>query len=913
MPWFFCPHCNKRSPSRKGVAVHLSKSECYKKTLSQALLWNSTSPPTKCSDAATNGKENYLLGKENSDTNIRSEQGEDISATEEDVGYLSGDDPVCFIPDTAPFTFSTKTPMLDFARTKSMEAELDLLQLCCDINAPLYAFSRIMKWARQHHLAGYEFSPQLTTYQSQLSRLKRDLFLDNIHPCTQVVTLPAEKKLPELAVSVTSFQFVPMLYSLLSDPSINNSDCMFVDKANPFSFFTGHNDFLGEVHSGSWYRNAWKHMRTETHKNFMLGIILYIDKTVISMSGKLAAHPVTFSLTIFKEKTRIQGKAWRTLGYIPIEDAYQEDAEKKATDPDIKSKRYHILLRQVLASFIEAQQPNALNNITITIAGVKKTVSLYVPLAFIIGDVQGGNELTGHSGSNLRNCARLCRTCDVSFEDSSKTNMQCSRIFQQEVHELVLANAHQELKAMQQRPTYLVFFDIDCGNDPYGVFSMIHTESLHALEQGLFKYMLEMFCDGVPRKHRPDMDHGTGWLTQYLRQSVVSTYPRCKWKHGITRFANNQAIDRVGKLFLLTLFLLTDEGEDWFVRVSSVAEFEKKVYTFQLVLSYWAWLKQDHFWCYDNHNAYLDAKHKVDTMLHELKKHYPREDGNEWNITKFHEQRHIPDDIVRFGRHRNVHTGASEHNHIEHIKQPANKTQKRSISLDFQIGNRFAEHLIISRAQQLLKKNMWENISTNDYEEKTNREHNAYGHASKGTFYISINMSTDIDYEHIWRNKANNGLAWPFQNHVVAAIVDKLLPDDADALEVDTFTEITVDNQIYRCHPDYRNEGAWNDWAVVDDGSGIGKIVRILCFVKTKEQQPEEGYMVVHKESSTIPKEDDRILNILHHMEIHADGEPAVYVFPIMNTIKPVFIIPKSRDGSVVSSILPVSEWPALF
>ena len=58
----------------------------------------------------------------------------------------------------------------------------------------------------------------------------------------------------------------------------------------------------------------------------MIGIILYIDKMVINMSEKLQAHPVQMSLTIFMEKARNRANAWRTLGYIPVEELYATTA-----------------------------------------------------------------------------------------------------------------------------------------------------------------------------------------------------------------------------------------------------------------------------------------------------------------------------------------------------------------------------------------------------------------------------------------------------------------------------------------------------------------------------------------------------------------------------------------------------------
>jgi hypothetical protein len=55
-----------------------------------------------------------------------------------------------------------------------------------------------------------------------------------------------------------------------------------------------------------------------------------------------------------------------------------------------------------------------------------------------------------------------------------------------------LAGTKDNLEALAQCPEFNVLYKIDCSGDPYGDFSMIHTEGLHALTVGLIPYMLEM-------------------------------------------------------------------------------------------------------------------------------------------------------------------------------------------------------------------------------------------------------------------------------------------------------------------------------------------------------------------------------------------------------------------------------------
>ena len=65
-----------------------------------------------------------------------------------------------------------------------------------------------------------------------------------------------------------------------------------------------------------------------------------------------------------------------------------------------------------------------MNDITLQLWGIRQKVDLYLPLSFIIGDVEGGDALSGHNGSKGRtmNGARLCRTCDISTAHALVTN-----------------------------------------------------------------------------------------------------------------------------------------------------------------------------------------------------------------------------------------------------------------------------------------------------------------------------------------------------------------------------------------------------------------------------------------------------------------------------------------------------------
>ena len=97
-------------------------------------------------------------------------------------------------------------------------------------------------------------------------------------------------------------------------------------------------------------------------------------------------------------------------------------------DPDVKNDRFHRQLHLILKTFVAAQAPGALRDIKLQLGNNSAIVDLYIPLQFIIGDVEGGDQLCSRFAYRGRVCNPLCRTCDVSFDDPADTTVYCQWI-----------------------------------------------------------------------------------------------------------------------------------------------------------------------------------------------------------------------------------------------------------------------------------------------------------------------------------------------------------------------------------------------------------------------------------------------------------------------------------------------------
>lgn len=219
-------------------------------------------------------------------------------------------------PDTAVFS-------------NNRRVEVILLKIITELEAPLWAFKDIMDWAFDAYQTGYKFFPQHNSYTSQIQTIEKWVGMDHMRPTVININLPG-KRLTD-SINVTTFDFISQFHSLLSDPLLNTPDNLVLNADNPFAQYIPPDGLLGECISGSWYNNAWAHMEQHKLGDFMIPIILYIDKTCLSLTGRLSIFPVQMSLGILTEQARRRSNAWRPLGYIANEDFFSPKQNEMKT------------------------------------------------------------------------------------------------------------------------------------------------------------------------------------------------------------------------------------------------------------------------------------------------------------------------------------------------------------------------------------------------------------------------------------------------------------------------------------------------------------------------------------------------------------------------------------------------------
>ena len=286
----------------------------------------------------------------------------------------------------------------------------------------------------------------------------------------------------------------------------------------------------------------------------------------------------------------------------------------------------------------------------------------------------------------------------MSGEDAGNPDVECQKIEVDTIKELV---DYEDLIALNELNQYCVdnaWFKVNFGGCKYGIFSAAcPIEPLHAIENGIIPKCIEiLFKEQIKStSHLARLDGLVQELLLLPKQRLFSSgsetaMPRLQWRRGITGLANLTASERVGVMFTIVVIGITKKGEEFFIDVfKDLRKWRDMLQCFQMLLCYWMWLKKDTYWKCNSTRETRLAKEAIRTMLKKIKQLWPRFTGQQWDLPKFHEQLHVPDDINRNGAPKGSHTGPTEHNHIVHIKNPSKTTQGRRETLDHQIAERW--------------------------------------------------------------------------------------------------------------------------------------------------------------------------------------------------------------------------------
>ena len=750
------------------------------------------------------------------DTEARMQQGwEEVRHNDPNVTYRDKDDQL--------FTF-----------TNEHRVEVSLLKLLHALGAPLFAFKEIMEWAADAYHSEYKFNPDTRTHHGQIKELQKWTNMTCLRPSQEIVTLAGDN----LQLPVVRFDFIASLFSLFHDTTINRLENLAINPANPFGRYVSPDGLLGDVNSGAFYDMAYANLVTDPNKDFLACIIMQMDKTTVSEAAHLHSHPVMFTLSCFNLERRNQTEAWRPLGFIPIESNYYSSAQWKKFTANQKHVRFQQMCNILLKELIAAQVPGALDNVVLSLGPYEKLVNLKIPVAFIIGDAQGGDFICSRSLTyNGMIAERACRTCDVGRDSMGLAELNmCRRIIQADVEALIAAGDVEGLIALCQHACDNAFFKLCYGGSPFGVFTAAApTEGLHQLEKGLILLCLqELFDQRLPLSLKKQLDTLVQSFIDLPRQRGMKSFrdhfPRLLFKDGITHLSNITATTVVGVMFTTIVAGLTREGRRLFhskecTRMDGDDYFDM-IEVFESLLCFWAWLKKDTYWKCGDAEATKTAEIATCTLMTKLRTLWSRTSGHGWDNPKTHETYHNALNIFMFGCHKNWHSGPSEHHHIARVKTPSKITQKRAETFDLQIANRLVDQYCTEYAYNRIQTAELRYLATlvgehpvveTIDEVKVEAAAAAYTSASKFSIHmIRIHGSSQPQITYRWQTRSARSEALdPFLiSHIVTTCFIPLTRESQLlGLSLTGSFEYKRNNQVFRTHQNYRQGGPYNDFA----------------------------------------------------------------------------------------------------
>ena len=572
---------------------------------------------------------------------------------------------------------------------------------------------------------------------------------------------------------VITFDFKQQLEDILGDPSLfGDLDNLVVnrDPSDPGAKwlpYDQNNGSLYEVLDGHWYQNYAKNLIKHPGKEFCIPIGLYVDESQTVVYQRYSFQPLVMFPLILNCKTRNRVSSSRVLALIPDLDA-KSTAVKIATraggreNIGTSMRNYHQCMSAALAS-LKHYQKNGISTF-VRLGNEVALRELKVPVAFILGDAKSQDTLCGRFLS--RNTKRMCRACNVTFQNSSNPLHKCKYIlsnkFEQRIDiALDLDGKYSKMEkkkataSLHRRSVHAVensFRDVDFAGFPRGIYGCTPHDLMHLFLEGVLKYCIRLFIHRYTSSQKAVIDQIVSDLFDQFQSSEKANMPRYCFIKGMTNLTMITADEEVGMALVVVIVGQTERGKRAFLPgldeesdnchvdeegssshdseseshqeegtncsvstqasfasdimdqndLPSACTFESFIQVFEMMLCFHAWYKSETPIKWDE-SSFSTISHSIRSMMKSIIEVFPRNEGNGWNIQKLHELLHIPTDIMNFGSPKNFDTGIYENRLIHIGKINAKFCQKRGPHVfQSQLAQRIHEQQCFEKTKRIL-------------------------------------------------------------------------------------------------------------------------------------------------------------------------------------------------------------------
>ena len=762
--------------------------------------------------------------------------------------------------------------------TEAEKCGIRLMDVLRNKKAPINAYDGLMKWhlVEQGIMAnkqgvGEAGPDHFIGRQSLLKRLARRYNLEGKGPRELTVRLPSSKEVVKIPV----FDAEQKIVELLSDPRLEPEDFDYFDD-DPTKPPPLNPQYIGNMITSSSFRDMHEQL-IDGEGQRLEGTPFYIDGAVTGQFSDLPVTAVKFSLTCFTREARLKPYTWATLGYLPevrvaesrgkklfkssehleaedieIFDGEGEELDMDANEledglTDVKAQDFHYMLSVILESMVKLQERGMMWHLmhrgkSFGVLNYKFYVNI-VRCDAEEGDLNCGKYLT-----RTRNVKQLCRQCEVPTLQTNDHLANFRAKTQKRIQKLVESGKEDELRDMSQHFLKNAWYRVrfNQANDR-GIHGACPSEMLHAMQLGIFKYTRDIFFQAIGETSQAAHDiNGLARIYgKLLSRQSERDLPTTNFSKGI-KDGKLMAKDYRGVLLVMAAVIRSTRGREMLSAKGSFKSDNQKDDWLMLVETLLQW---EAYLCLPQMKLKdvkrLDKKHRY--IMYLMKKVARRTKGMGLNIIKFHAIVHLMEDILMHGVPLEFDTAANESHH-KIAKVAAKLTQRNESTFNFQVALRMWEFYILDLAIHELTtgrrnsdyfdifsdESASEMSTDGSHSDQQDGETEQSVEVSTGDARISVFWDEEADqvgFELKSRSKFNDQTAMHNDLLVFLHNLQELLSEHLPSDGLGIFTKHQRGKAIFRGHPNFRGQGPWKDWVLVD-WAGFGQLpCHISCFV----------------------------------------------------------------------------------
>ena len=713
---------------------------------------------------------------------------------------------------------------------------VNLLKLLEDAQCPDYMLQKILQWAYNAKLEGFDFNPKATTRKANIQWIYNAL--EHSH-CGLPKVLQVNLEDHDRAQDIICFDFVPTLLSLLQDDSLMTTENLVINNDHPMSMYIPSDSRIGEANSGSRYRELYQEL-AQGKDQLLVPIIMYLDGTVIDSKGHIDICPVSFTTSLFTEKARRDVRTWRLLGYVPDLNRGRSGAMNSFANANVDEKgrttrNFHKVMDVMMAGWAKVQQglDVRLKQVPLKLGNRWFVVEVVCPLLFVINDGKQGDQLccriNGHHSSTVRHH----RSCDCVYDDLDDPYAECTFLSTDTINHASEYGSQEELRQLSIYKCDNAFNRIQMGRNPHGIFMCAVIDVMHTIQHGIIMYVLDCFKKHLSVQSLAKLDRMAHTFDKTCCQSIRSSFPRTDFSRGITNLTMVECSEQSGALFLITSLIMRQEG--WEFLDNHFPKLDAVLGTMESLLCFEAWLDQLAFWeIGDPEGEATEAEAAIAALMNLIVTYLPRNKGNGWKLSKFHEIKHIVRFIGAFGSPRGYNASRPEEHHKTHAKRPGRRAQKNVDTIDQQCAQRIADALVIDSMHAMFQEKS--GLCDPDASSRgilgqmgSNAEDPQTREVGGGTQYCITSFSDAANgnrlYHDVTFDTQTRGVI-ELEVNLALFILQNYSDSDLDENgkgSIRCCTEyhkydIKTDEKMVsiRCHPNFRGKGySWYDWAFV--------------------------------------------------------------------------------------------------